>query len=232
MLDYPAGEHLVDALSGSEIVAIFPQLSSVVKTASRYLLNLFIIPILSFFILKDGREIRDSLLEMFANPRQADSFLSDAHDLLLEYMRALLLLCLAALIVFTAALSAMRVQYPILLGLTAFVLEFVPLVGPLVSAIVIVGVSYFTHYPHLWWIVFFLIVYRLFQDYVLSPHLMKRSVKLHPLLILFGVFAGGEIGSVPGIFLSVPVLALARLIYYETTKRHAMWGRPTACGGI
>jgi predicted PurR-regulated permease PerM len=44
-------------------------------------------------------------------------------------------------------------------------------------------------------------------------------VKLHPLLVLFGVFAGGELGGVGGIFLSVPILALIRLVYYELRKR-------------
>ena len=41
-----------------------------------------------------------------------------------------------------------------------------------------------------------------------------------------GVFAGGEIGGVPGIFLSIPLLALARLVYYETRKRQAISNDP------
>jgi predicted PurR-regulated permease PerM len=57
---------------------------------------------------------------------------------------------------------------------------------------------------------------------VLSPHLMKKGMKLHPLLVVFGVFAGGEIGGVGGIFLSVPVLALVRLVYYEWRKRRTI----------
>ena len=67
-------------------------------------------------------------------------------------------------------------------------------------------------YPHVLWVVIFLGIYRMFQDYVLSPHLMSKGVELHPLLVIFGVFAGGEIGGVAGIFLSVPALALMRLL--------------------
>jgi predicted PurR-regulated permease PerM len=51
---------------------------------------------------------------------------------------------------------------------------------------------------------------------------MKKSVQLHPLLVLFGVFAGGEIGSVPGIFLRVQVLALLRLGFYEWRRRRVV----------
>ena len=71
---------------------------------------------------------------------------------------------------------------------------------------------------HVLAVVAFLACYRIFQDYILSPALMKRGVKLHPLLIIFGVYAGGEIGGVGGIFLSVPILALARLLFFEWRK--------------
>jgi predicted PurR-regulated permease PerM len=221
VLGVPVGEHLGDMYHDSQMAAIVPEIGQIVRTALRYVLNLFIIPILSFFILKDGREIRDSVLEHFRSRRVAERILDDAHLLLLEYMRSLMFLCIATLCVFTVALSVMRVPYPILLAIVSFPLEFVPMVGPLTSAIVIIGVSHFNRYDHVPLLVAFLIVYRLFQDYVLSPHLMKKGVNLHPLLVLFGVFAGGEIGSVPGIFLSVPVLAMARLVFYE-------WRRSTA----
>jgi predicted PurR-regulated permease PerM len=84
-----------------------------------------------------------------------------------------------------------------------------------------------TSFPHLhvFAVVAFLAAYRIFQDYILSPALMKRGVKLHPLLIIFGVYAGGEIGGVGGIFLSVPILALARLLFYE-------WRKPVPALGI
>ncbi len=51
--------------------------------------------------------------------------------------------------------------------------------------------------------------------------LMSKGVELHPLLIIFGVLAGGEIGGVAGIFLSMPVLALIRLFYHRLRKLQA-----------
>ena len=65
----------------------------------------------------------------------------------------------------------------------------------------------------------FLAVYRVIQDYVVSPHLMGQGVELHPILVLFGVFAGAEIAGVAGVFLSIPVLALARLAVDEVNNR-------------
>ena len=67
-------------------------------------------------------------------------------------------------------------------------------------------------------ILIFLLVYRLFQDYVVSPHLMGQGVELHPLLVLFGVFAGAEVAGVAGTFLSVPILAMVRILYLRIRK--------------
>jgi predicted PurR-regulated permease PerM len=47
---------------------------------------------------------------------------------------------------------------------------------------------------------------------------MEKGVELHPLLVLFGVFAGAEIAGVPGTFLSVPTLALMRILYLRIRK--------------
>ena len=215
-LGFPLGEEIVE--NDARLPAMIPQLGKGLRIAERDAMNLFIIPVLSFFMLKDGRRIREWLLDRVGDRRRAESILDDAHRLMLRYMRGLLTLCLTVLVCFSAGLSALRVHYGILLALFAAPLEFVPVVGPFISAAVIIGVSAFNKYPHIPALIAFLILYRLFQDYVISPHLMRKNVELHPLLIVFGVFAGGDIGGVAGIFLSVPVMAFMRLIYYEIRK--------------
>lgn len=200
-----------------DIVSKVPAVTFRVLAASSNVIYIIIVPILSFFILRDGRSIRDSFIEMLDSGRQsARETLADAHTLLLQYMRALLFLCCATFVSFSIVLSIMRVPYPILLAAIAFPLEFVPLVGPLAAAVIIMIVSIVTGYTHLLWLFVFLSVYRIFQDYVLSPHLMSQGVELHPLLVIFGVFAGGEIGGAAGIFLSIPILALIRLVYHRS----------------
>ena len=221
VLRVPVGAQIVEHYD--EILRMLPSLSLRVLSASSNLIYLIVIPILSFFILKDGREIRDTFLDFFQGAREtAMETLRDAHTLLLQYMRALLFLCLATLITFTIVLNLMAVPYAILLAAVAFPLEFVPLVGPLTAAALIIGVSAFSGYPHVIGVVIFLGVYRIFQDYVLSPHLMSRGVRLHPLMVIFGVFAGGEIGGIPGVFLSVPALALLRLLWHHLRKRRVV----------
>ena len=218
LLGVPVGAQIVEHYD--ELLGMLPSLSLRVLSASRNLIYLIVIPILSFFILKDGRAIRDTFLDFLDSGRIAvRETLADAHTLMLQYMRALLFLCLATLVVFSIVLNSMGVPFATLLAAVAFPLEFIPLVGPLTAAALIIAVSAFNGYPHMIGIIVFLGIYRVFQDYVLSPHLMSRGVELHPLLVIFGVFAGGEIGGIPGVFLSVPVLALMRLLWHHLRKR-------------
>src|SRR3569833_2476357 len=106
----------------------------------------------------------------------------------------------------------MSVPYAMLLSTIAFLCEFVPLLGPLTAAGVIIAVSALSGYGHVLWVAIFLGIFRLIQDYIISPKLMGSGVELHPMLVIFGVLAGAEIAGVAGVFLSIPVLALLRLV--------------------
>ncbi len=223
--DMPIGAFVVEQ-GPIKAVEALPRLPHGLKRIADDTGTILLIPILGFFILMDGRAICDCLLELcFGHGSQAghvhklvESVLNDAHLLIRQYVRALLLLCLAVLVVFGIALHLMRVPDAVLLAAIACPLEFVPLAGPLIAGITIVSACELGHYTHTMWVVGFLLLYRLFQDYVLSPHLMRKSVQLHPLLILFGILAGAEIGNIAGMFLSVPLLAVGRLVLYEWRK--------------
>jgi predicted PurR-regulated permease PerM len=206
----------------NDIAMVVPRMGLRILSASGNLIYLILIPILSFLILRDGRAILGAFLEMLEpGDENARDTLADVHELLLLYMRALLLLCCATLVAYSIVLSVMGVRYALLLATIAFALEFIPLVGPLTAAVIVIAVSIASGYPHLLWVVIFLGLYRLLQDYGLSPLLMSKGIELHPLMVIFGVLAGGEIGGAAGIFLSIPVLALVRLLYHRLRKMQA-----------
>ncbi len=186
------------------------------------LLFFVLVPILAFFFLKDGVRIRDTVLVWVASERRnrivLDEILQDVHVLLGSYIRALVILALATFVSYSIVLSLLGVGYAILLGLIAAMLEFIPVLGPLGAAVIILIVAAVTGSGHLLWIVIFFALYRMFQDYVLSPYLMGAGVELHPLLVLFGVLAGEQIAGIPGMFLSVPVIATLWVIYVRVQR--------------
>ena len=177
---------------------------------------LVIVPLLSIFFLKDGRSFSQVLLDLVQSRPQREllqGVLNDLNQMLAHFIRAQLILAGLTLGMYSAVLSIMGMPYALVLGTLGGLLEFIPVIGPLVAALVIVGVSLLVGFPHWLWLIIFLGVWRLIQDYVTSPRIMGQSVELHPLAAIFGVMAGGEVAGILGVFLSIPVMASLRIVF-------------------
>ena len=184
-------------------------------------LALVLIPILSFLFLHDSQGIQSGLVSLAPKGSQlvVEEILQDLHRLLVEYIRALVVLAAVVLVVYSAVLYLLGVPFAVLLSTLAALLEIIPFAGPLVSAALIMLVALLMGYPHMLALFVFLIIFRMAQDYVLSPKLMSSGVEIHPLLVLFGVFAGEQIAGIPGMFFSVPVIAGLRVIFVRMRRK-------------
>jgi predicted PurR-regulated permease PerM len=176
----------------------------------------FIVPLLSIFFLKDGRMFSEFLLSAVQSRPQREflqNVLNDLNQMLAHFIRAQLTLAALTMIVYTAFFEAMRVPNPVALGVIGGSLEFIPVVGPLVAALVIMTVALVLSYSHWLILLIFLGTWRLIQDYVSSPRIMGDSMELHPLAAIFGVMAGGEVAGILGVYLSIPVMAALRIVF-------------------
>jgi predicted PurR-regulated permease PerM len=207
----------------SEMVSKLPSASMSIVAAASNLIYVVIIPVLAFLILKDAGALQKDLLEMVEDgPRRAllADVMADIHVLLARYMRALVVLSGVAFTAYGIFFAILGVPFGVVLAVVGGLLEFIPMIGPLVAGVTILTVTGIAT-GH--WIVvaIFLLSFRMLQDYIVSPHLMEHGVAIHPLLVLFGVFAGAEIAGIAGTFLSVPVLAAARIVYVRIRKAKA-----------
>jgi predicted PurR-regulated permease PerM len=177
---------------------------------------LVVVPVLSIFFLKDGQGFSQILLSLVQSRPQREllqGVLSDLNQMLAHFIRAQLTLAALTLVTYSAMLGILRMPYALVLGTLGGLLEFIPVIGPLVAALIIVGVSLLVSYPHWLGLIIFLGIWRLIQDYVTSPRIMGHSMELHPLAAIFGVMAGGEVAGILGIFLSIPVMASLRIVF-------------------
>ena len=176
----------------------------------------FIVPLLSIFFLKDGRMFSEFLLSTVQSRPQREflqNVLNDLNQMLAHFIRAQLTLAALTMVVYTAFFEVMRVPNPVALGVIGGSLEFIPVVGPLVAALVIMTVAMVLSYSHWLILLIFLGTWRLIQDYVSSPRIMGDSMELHPLAAIFGVMAGGEVAGILGVYLSIPVMAALRIVF-------------------
>jgi predicted PurR-regulated permease PerM len=177
---------------------------------------LFLVPILAIFFLRDGANFHGVVLSLVHSRSQREflqDVFSDLNQMLAHFIRAQLTLAALSMVAYASFLGILRVPFAMVLGTAGGVLEFVPVVGPLVAGMAMMIVAVLAGYPHWPLLLLFLIVWRVVQDYVIVPRVMGESVQLHPLAALFGILAGGEIAGVLGVYLSIPVMASLRIVW-------------------
>jgi predicted PurR-regulated permease PerM len=204
------------ASHGDEITQLAQRVGLRIADVAKQAWLFFVVPLLSIFFLKDGRAFSDFLLSTIQSRPQREfleNVLNDLNKMLAHFIRAQLTLAALTLVVYSGVLWIMGVPYFLVLGTIGGLLEFVPVVGPLAAALIIVSVALLTSYPHWAALIIFIVIWRLVQDYVSSPRIMGESMELHPLAAIFGVMAGGEVAGILGIYLSIPVMASLRIVF-------------------
>src|SRR6266404_3913892 len=182
----------------------------------QYLSWFVLAPVLSFFLLKDAASLEQNLLALLPNERlqkRAHWLLMDISGTLAAYIRAQITACLVVGALMMVGLTLIGAPYPIVLGAIAGLLEFIPLIGPLISASIIFGLTLTVAFKTALIVALFLAILRMLQDYFIYPRIVGRGIKMHPLVVIVAILAGAVIGGLIGVFLSIPVVGLVIVFY-------------------
>ena len=181
-----------------------------------YLPWVILIPVVTFFLLKDGQSFRGNILLTLPRGRlrgRGAEVFEDINDTLAAYMRAALLACLLVGGLCTIGFVLIDVPYALLFGVVAGLLEFIPLVGPLVVAVGATLVASFHSVNQAIAVLVFLGTLRLVQDYVVFPRLVRRGIHMHPLGVILAILSGAELAGIAGIFLAIPAVAVLSVMH-------------------
>ena len=184
-----------------------------------------LVPIVAIFFLKDRSALSGSALKLIRSAQHRRLFervFDDLDTMLAKYIRGQLLLSFFAFIAYGAFLLIARLQYAFVIAAVAAVLEFIPIAGPLITLGMLVVIAFLTGYSPWLALVVFWLIWRLIQDYVNAPRVMGKGLDLHPLLVIFAVLVGGEVGGILGILLSVPAVAALRILWLNWIRRPAV----------
>jgi predicted PurR-regulated permease PerM len=110
-------------------------------------------------------------------------------------------------------------RYALLFGVWTAVIEVIPYIGPWLSAVppavyalVVDPVSV------LWVLALFIFIYQV-EGHIVVPNVMANALRLHPLLVIFGLLAGGELYGIAGVLMALPTMAAARAIWEFFSER-------------
>lgn len=195
-----------------------------------FLVELLLVPILTFYFLSDLPKVKEAFL-FFVPDRYRAHFnagLTEADVVFRKFIVGQVILCLIAFVVVTVALWAMKMEFHLVLGLWAGITRAIPIIGPIIGGLVIVGVALFSKglAVALWLLLGFTLLHFIESKFVM-PLILGFQVGVHPVLIIIALLVGGEFFGIIGMFLAVPVLAVVyRLVaYYRAAKGEAAAGQ-------
>jgi len=174
------------------------------------LVDIFVGLVISFWLLKDGRDLRRQFQELLPSRLRTEvAFGLDAFAVVVGgYVRAQLLMALLVSLLAGAGTAALGVPFPLVIAVATFVFELIPLVGPFAGGAVALLLA-LTKSPLL--AVFTLILFlaiHIVEGYLLAPRIQAKFVRLHPLVALLALFAGIEAAGFLGALVAVPVASL------------------------
>jgi len=177
---------------------------------------LMLIPILAFFLLKDSASFRAIALQTLPQGRwrwRGRELLQDINATLAVYIRAQLIACLLIGTVCSVGFYLIGVRYALVLGILSGLLEFIPLIGPLVVALIATPIASFSSIKQALGVVVFLGIVRIVHDYVIYPRIIGHGMPLHPFAVIVATLCGAALAGVPGIFLAIPTVAILSVGY-------------------
>ncbi len=200
---------------GREAVPLVLQTFELIIKILVYLLATF------YFLLHgDGLTRR---LHSLAPPRHrktVDRVVAQVNHTFGAYIRAQVILFAIMTISTLILLSVLQVQYALVVAIATGVLELVPIIGPWAAGAIAVLVAVSQNSAPFGWsptqlaivIGICYLVLRLVEDQVVIPQLIGRIVRVHPLMVIFGVLTGAALGGALGLVIAVPVMAAIKII--------------------
>lgn len=183
----------------------------------RGIINVIIVPIITFYILKDKNVFKQEIEEIIPS-QYHDSFFSilkKIDKILSKYIRAQIYLSIFVAIFTSIGLYLINVKYAFLIGILAGILNIIPYIGPILSIIPAVLIGLLDSLSKGFWSLLVCILVQQIENVLITPKIISDSVGLHPITVVFSLLAGEELFGIWGLLLSVPVVAIGKVILTE-----------------
>jgi predicted PurR-regulated permease PerM len=164
--------------------------------------------VVSFYLLLDAPRIRGALFRVVPVEHHGKLRFAEVNlgRVLGGYIRGQLIMGALLGVFVTIGLTVIGVPYALVLGGLAALLELVPMLGPILSAIPALAVALFMPFPTVLVVLVFFIVVQQIESNLLAPRITGHAVGLHPLGAMFALLAGLELGGFIGAVFAVPVV--------------------------
>lgn len=215
---------VVGGAAQSAVMATF----GTVRRVFGFIAGLALLPLWTFYILKDQRRGLDFFYNLWPKNIQADvrNIVGIADRILGAYVRGQILLGLVVGVVTFLGLYFIGVEYAVPLAVLAGIFEMVPILGPWISGVAGVIVVLATDPGKIWAVVILFVVIQQLENTFLVPKIQGDAVDLNPAIIMILLVVGGAVFGLLGVIVIVPLAAITRDVFVY------IYGRLTEEGGL
>lgn len=179
-------------------------------------LSLFLVPIITFYLLRDWDKIMAYLGALVPSRQRATvlHLARETDEVLGAFLRGQLLVMLALAIIYSLGLSIIGLKFAVAIGVVSGLVSFVPYLG-FVFGIVLAGLTVALE-PNPFWLMMGVIatfsIAQALEGSLLTPKLVGDRIGLHPVIVIFAVAAGGQLFGFFGILLALPAAAVLSVL--------------------
>ncbi|WAA11549.1 AI-2E family transporter [Fervidibacillus halotolerans] len=176
------------------------------------LLIILLIPFITFYMLKDFDYLKGVFFHFIPKrcQKQTVTFLQNVDESLGNYIRGQLIVCGTVGVASAFLFWLIGLDYPLLFGTLVGVTNVIPYFGPIIGAIPVVIVASTNSVKMVIFVLLIIFGIQFLEANILSPVIVGKSLKMHPLLIMFSILIGGEIGGIIGLLVAVPFVAILK----------------------
>ncbi|AXI01288.1 AI-2E family transporter [Sporosarcina sp. PTS2304] len=203
------GKFFTETLGG-----IASGVTSFVSALTGIILSLFTVPLILFYLLKDGEKLPQMILRILP-PRLRDDaaiIFHDADKQISAYIQGQILVAIAIGIMVSIGFLIIKMKYALLLGVLAMFTSIVPYLGPVIAITPAVIIAIVTSPFMLVKLAVVWTIVQVVEGKFISPQIMGKSLHIHPITIIFVLLTAGSLFGVAGVILGIPAYALLKVV--------------------
>ena len=193
---------------------------------SSVVVTVLLLPIYTFLILYYKPLLLEFVAQLFRSQKQGavGEVLTETKALVQKYLQGLMIEAAIVAVLNTTGLLIIGVPYAVLLGVVGALLNMIPYIGNMISMTLAMLIALVTgSVTDVIWVAVLYTAVQFIDNNLIVPRIVASRVKLNALVSIVAVLVGGALWGVPGMFLSIPITAIAKVILDRTESTKA-WG--------
>ena len=188
--------------------------SALISGTSQVIVALIIMPFMLFYLLRDGKGLRDYITQFLPNKLRepVGKVLSEVNQQLSNYVRGQITVAVIVAIMFIILFKIIGLRYAVTLGITAGFLNLVPYLGSFLAMIPALVLGLIAGPVMLLKVIIVFIVEQTIEGRFVSPLILGSQLNIHPITILFVLLTSGSMFGIWGVLLGIPIYASAKVV--------------------